>query len=176
MNNDLAPRFRSFSSAFARPLDKAIRAVSDAEKKAEKNSRITKHMPPNIIFGLRYQRYFLKTEVQILLQPTVIFSLRVKHQKICESIFSCSLSKDCNITVDLMLSANYRQYLGQSSCQCLPLEKLENTFFQILQYYSTAIIQLWQSSSSPCCIPRILSYSFLHRCSGCFSGKHRWLS
>ena len=52
MNNDLAPRFRSFSSAFARPLDKAIRAVSDAEKKAEQNRRITKLMPPNIIFGL----------------------------------------------------------------------------------------------------------------------------
>jgi len=43
MNSDLAPRLRSFSSAFALPLDKAIRAVSDAEKKAEqqKKSRTT---------------------------------------------------------------------------------------------------------------------------------------
>ena len=44
--------------------------------------------------------------------------------------FTCLISKDCNITVDLMLSTNYRLYLGYSSYQCLPLEKLENTFFR----------------------------------------------
>ena len=80
MNNDLAPRLRSFSSAFALPLDKAIRAVSDAEKKAEQHRRISKHMPPNIIFGLRRYAEFLKTGVQILRLPTVILSLRAKQQ------------------------------------------------------------------------------------------------
>ena len=78
MNNDLAPRLRSFRSAFDLPLDKAIRAVSDAEKKAEKNRRITKHMPPNIIFGLRRYGCILKTEVQTLRSQTVILSLNVK--------------------------------------------------------------------------------------------------
>jgi|TARA_B100001964_G_scaffold150497_1_gene165636 hypothetical protein len=85
MNNDLAPRLRSFSSAFALPLDKAIRAVSDAEKKAEQNNRSTKHMPPNIILGLRRYRDLPKTEVQILRLPTVILSLRVKQQRITGS-------------------------------------------------------------------------------------------
>ena len=79
MNNDLAPRLRSFSSAFALPLDKAIRAVSDAEKKAEQNNRSTKHMPPNIIFGPRLYADFAKTEVQILRLPIVILSLGAKH-------------------------------------------------------------------------------------------------
>ena len=79
MNNDLAPRLRSLNSAFALPLDKAIRAVSDAEKNAEKNRRSTKHMPPNIIFGpIRYGDS-PKTEVRILRSQTVILSLRVKQ-------------------------------------------------------------------------------------------------
>ena len=82
MNNDLAPRLRSFNSALARPLDKAIRAVSDAEKKAERNRRTTKHMPPNIIFGLRCDRYILKTEARTLRSLTVILSLRAKQQEI----------------------------------------------------------------------------------------------
>jgi len=85
MNNDLAPRLRSFSSAFALPLDKAIRAVSDAEKKAEQNNRSTKHMPPNIILGLRRYRDLPKTEVQILRLPTVILSLWAKQQGITGS-------------------------------------------------------------------------------------------
>ena len=92
MNNDLAPRLRSFSSAFARPLDKAIRAVSDAEKKAEQNRRSTKHMPPNIIFGLRRYGFDLKTEVQTLRLPTVILSLRVDQQEITGNAF-CVLNK-----------------------------------------------------------------------------------
>jgi len=79
MNSDLAPRLRSFSSAFALPLDKAIRAVSDAEKKAEQNNRSTKHMPPNIIFGPRRYAEFPETGVQILRLPTVILSLGVKQ-------------------------------------------------------------------------------------------------
>ena len=79
MNSDLAPRLRSFSSAFALPLDKAIRAVSDAEKKAEQHSRSTKHMPPNIISGPGRYADFPKTGVQILRLPTVILSLRVKQ-------------------------------------------------------------------------------------------------
>ena len=88
MNNDLAPRLRSFSSAFALPLDKAIRAVSDAEKKAEQNRRSTKHMPPNIIFGRRRYGSVPKTEVRTLRSPTVTLSLRVKQQKISGSAFS----------------------------------------------------------------------------------------
>lgn len=79
MNNDLAPRLRSFSSAFALPLDKAIRAVSDAEKKAEQKRSNTKHMPPNIKFGRRRYEYVLKTEVQTLRSPIVILSLHVKQ-------------------------------------------------------------------------------------------------
>ena len=79
MNNDLAPLLRSLNSAFALPLDKAIRAVSDAEKKAEQNNRSTKHMPPNIIFGPRLYADFPKMGVQILRLPTVILSLRVKR-------------------------------------------------------------------------------------------------
>ena len=71
---------KAFSSAFALPLDKAIRAVSDAEKKAEQNNRSTKHMPPNIIFDLRRYCDLPKTEVQILRLPTVILSLRAKQQ------------------------------------------------------------------------------------------------
>ena len=65
---------------FALPFVKAIRAVSDAEKKAEQNNRSTKHMPPNIIFDLRRYRDLPKTGVQILRLPTVILSLRAKQQ------------------------------------------------------------------------------------------------
>ena len=88
MNNDLAPRLRSFSNAFALPLDKATRAVSEAEKKAEQNNKSTKHMLPNILFGPRRYGDIPKTGVQILRSPTVILSLRVKQQKITGSVFS----------------------------------------------------------------------------------------
>ena len=88
MNKDLAPRFLSFRRAFARPLDKAMRAVSEAEKNAEKNSKTTKHMPPNITLGLRCYGYSLKMEVQTLRSLTGVLSLHVKQQKVTQSIFS----------------------------------------------------------------------------------------
>jgi hypothetical protein len=93
MNNYLAPRLRSFSSAFALPLDRAIRAVSDAEKNAEQINRSTKHTPPNIILGPRRYGDISKTEVQILRLPMVMFSLRVKQQKITGSTTVTVLNK-----------------------------------------------------------------------------------
>jgi hypothetical protein len=93
MNNDLAPRLRSFSSAFALPLDRAIRAVSDAEKNAEQINRSTKHTPPNIILGPKQYGDISKTEVQILRLPMVMFSLRVKQQKITGSTTVTVLNK-----------------------------------------------------------------------------------
>ena len=81
MNNDLAPRLRSFSNAFALPLDKAIRAVSEAEKKAEQNNKSTKHMLPNILFGPRRYGDVPKTGVQILRSSTVMLSFVSNNRK-----------------------------------------------------------------------------------------------
>jgi hypothetical protein len=93
MNNDLAPRLRSFSSAFALPLDRAIRAVSDAEKNAEQINRSTKHTPPNIILGPRQYGDISKTEVQILRLQMVMLSLRVKQRKLTGSTTVTVLNK-----------------------------------------------------------------------------------